>query len=120
MHTPSPSPPRNVRQDSPRIGWPDLSCDRPPLRASLCPMRGFLLLAAVTMVCVLAGGATALAGTPLKTAVFDPDAFAANPAAAFANVTHAGASDVRLWVDVATIAPADGTKPTGFDPADPG
>jgi hypothetical protein len=80
-----------------------------------------LVIAAVVV--VLGGGEVAHpspGGLGLKTAVFDPEAFAsADSSTAFAHVGAAGATAVRLLVFLDGISPGGAVKPPGFDPSDP-
>jgi hypothetical protein len=71
---------------------------------------------------VVAAGATAASASasgPLQTAVFDPDAFRADPVTAFDHVVDAGAGAVRILVVLDGVAPRGVTKPASFDPTDP-
>src|SRR5262249_23777340 len=81
-----------------------------------------LVIAAV--VAALGGSGTAspsTSGIGLKTAVFDPIAFAttSDTSTAYAHVVAAGASAVRIYVSLYDIAPVGDVKPPSFDPATP-
>jgi hypothetical protein len=56
---------------------------------------------------------------PLQTGIFDPYSFAQQPAPAFSRVHSAGATVVRLVVQLESVAPPGSVKPPAFDPADP-
>ena len=89
--------------------------------------RASLTARAVVLIIVVSalGGAqvagSAPSGIPLQTAVFDPISFPdqAHNAASFARVAAAGATQVRLIVQLDGIAPGGETKPGSFDPTDP-
>ncbi len=78
---------------------------------------GLLLLAAALTL----GAVTARAGGPLVTAIVDPETFpGAEKQVAFQHVRAAGATVARLILDWSTVAPNGRSRPSGFDPRDPG
>jgi hypothetical protein len=80
------------------------------------------LLVIAGVVAWLGGSGTAQTTSstqPLQTAVFDPYSFSQQPQTAFARVRTAGATAVRLLIQLETIAPGGITRPVSFDPTNP-